>query len=107
MAVAVRAIIGTSSIDFIIGFSLLYSGLKSCPHYEIQWASSIAKKEIVIVFKKSIFSFLVSYSGATYNSLVVPSETSLLTFLISPLFKEEFKKWAIPSLSLTCLIAST
>ena len=30
-------------------------------------------------------------------------ETSLLTFLTSPLFKEEFKKWAIPSLSLTCL----
>ena len=35
--------------------------------------SSIAKKEIFTEVKKSIFSFLVKDSGATYNILVFPS----------------------------------
>ena len=98
---AVKAIIGTLSMAFMIGFNLLYSGLKSCPHSEIQWASSIAKNDIEILVKKSIFSFFVSDSGATYNNFVSPFITSFLTLLTSLLFKEEFKKCAIPSSSLT------
>ena len=107
VAVAVKAIIGTSSIALIIGFNLLYSGRKSCPHSEIQCASSIAKNEMVILVKKFIFSCLVNDSGATYNNLVNPLVTSFFTLEISPLFKEEFKKWATPSLSLTWRMAST
>ena len=65
VAVAVRAIIFNSeSISSIISLIFLYSGLKSCPHSEIQWASSIARNEIFIVFKKSIVSLLDKVSGA-------------------------------------------
>ena len=49
VAVAVNAITGISLlILFKIVFKFLYSGLKSCPHSEIQCASSTAKKEILI-----------------------------------------------------------
>ena len=42
VAVAVRAIIGAVPISSIIERMRLYSGLKSCPHSEMQWASSMA-----------------------------------------------------------------
>src|SRR5690606_40480003 len=59
VAVAVNAIIGILSPKrLIIVLKLRYSGLKSCPHSEIQWASSMATKEIVCDFKKSTYSFL-------------------------------------------------
>jgi len=45
VAVAVKPIIGISPKSFIIFRKFLYSGLKSCPHSEIQWASSIATNE--------------------------------------------------------------
>ena len=57
----------------------LYSGLKSCPHSEIQCASSIAKNETFTDFKNSIFSSFVSDSGATYNNLVKPFVMSSFT----------------------------
>ena len=48
VAVAVKAITGISGfIWIIISLSLRYSGLKSCPHSEIQCASSTAKKDIL------------------------------------------------------------
>ena len=47
VAVAVSAITGAVAILLIICLSFLYSGLKSCPHSDIQCASSIAKKEIL------------------------------------------------------------
>ena len=84
VAVAVKAIIGILFfILFKIEFKFLYSGLKSCPHSEIQWASSTAKKEIFDWLKKSIYSCFAKDSGATYKSFVIPFEISFLTFWIS------------------------
>ena len=100
VAVAVSAIIGTLPISSIIGLIFLYSGLKSCPHSEIQWASSIATKDIVTDLRNSAFSSLVKDSGATYNSFVFPFLTSSRTCLNCVLFKEEFIKCAIESSSL-------
>ena len=79
VAVAVSAIIGTLEISSKICLNLRYSGLKSCPHSEIQCASSIAKKEMLTDVRNSMFSFLVKDSGATYNIFVLPSLTSSLT----------------------------
>ena len=42
VAVAVRAIIGARPILSIISRKLRYSGLKSCPHSDMQCASSMA-----------------------------------------------------------------
>ena len=65
VAVAVRAITGAAAILLIICLNFLYSGRKSCPHSEMQWASSIAKNEILFLLKKAMFSSLISDSGAT------------------------------------------
>ena len=49
VAVAVKAITGILLlILFKMVFKFLYSGLKSCPHSEMQCASSTAKKEMLI-----------------------------------------------------------
>ena len=42
VAVAVSAMTGAGPISLIIGRIRLYSGLKSCPHSEMQCASSMA-----------------------------------------------------------------
>ena len=42
VAVAVRAMMGASPISLIIGRIRRYSGRKSWPHSEMQWASSMA-----------------------------------------------------------------
>ena len=69
VAVAVRAIILISvSINSIISLIFLYSGLKSCPHSEIQWASSMAKNEIFINFKKRLSIFGINI--AEFSRLV-------------------------------------
>ena len=63
---AVSAITGISGfIWIIISLNRRYSGRKSCPHSEIQCASSTAKKEIFRSEKNSRFSCLVNVSGAT------------------------------------------
>ena len=98
---------GTSPSNLIIFFKLRYSGLKSCPHSDIQCASSMATKEIFSFFKKEIYSSLVSDSGATYSSLVNPDDMSFLTWAISVLFNEEFKTCAIPYSDDKLRIAST
>ena len=67
----------------MIDLRFLYSGLKSWPHSLIQWASSMATKEILTDFRNSMFSFLVNESGATYINFVILSDTSLLTCLNS------------------------
>ena len=54
-----------------------------------------------------MLSSLFKVSGATYNNLVFPESTSFLTVAISDLFKEEFKKWAMPVSLLKPRIAST
>ena len=65
VAVAVNATIGTFDIFSNISLKRRYSGLKSCPHSEIQWASSMAKKEMLTDVKNLIFSNFVRDSGAT------------------------------------------
>ena len=65
VAVAVKAMIGTFEIFSKISLKRRYSGRKSCPHSEIQWASSIAKKDMFTDIRKSMFSFFVNDSGAT------------------------------------------
>ena len=98
VAVAVSAIMGIlSPIRPIICFKFLYSGLKSWPHSLIQCASSIAIKDTFTERKNSTFSSLVSDSGATYKSFVMPFTISSFTRFTSVLFNEEFKTWAIPS----------
>lgn len=42
VAVAVSAMTGAVPMAFIIGRTLRYSGRKSCPHSEMQCASSMA-----------------------------------------------------------------
>ena len=79
VAVAVKPITGTSPKCFIIVRKFLYSGRKSCPHSDIQCASSIATNEIGTVFRNSIYSSLVNDSGATYNNLVIPEVMSFFT----------------------------
>ena len=101
VAVAVNAMILIRlSIMVIISRNLRYSGLKSWPHSLMQCASSTATKHILIPLKKSRFSCLVSVSGATYNSFVLPALKSSFTIFICPLFKDEFRKCAILSSSL-------
>ena len=108
VAVAVKAIIGILSfIRFKIDFKFLYSGLKSCPHSEIQCASSTAKNEIFTLLKNWIYSSFASDSGATYKSLVIPLETSLFTFSTWELFSDEFNTWATLSFEDIPLITST
>ena len=101
VAVAVRAITGMLGLMIsIISRSRRYSGLKSCPHSEIQCASSTAKNERGRSRKKSRFSCLVRVSGATYKSLVFPLSRSSFTTFICPLFNEELRKCATSSFSL-------
>src|SRR3989339_730448 len=51
VAVAVNAIKGIAGKSFFNKFKLRYAGRKSCPHSEIQWASSTAIKLIGKVVK--------------------------------------------------------
>ena len=44
-AVAVTAMTGMSGWRSLRIWSCVYSRRKSCPHCEIQWASSMAKRE--------------------------------------------------------------
>ena len=98
VAVAVNAMIGiVLSIASIICLILRYSGLKSCPHSEIQCASSTATKDTPVWLKNSIFSSLVRVSGATYRSLVLPAMISSLTFLIWDLLRLLLRKCAMLS----------
>ena len=57
--------------------------------------------------KNFTFSSFVKVSGATYNNFVLPLSTSLFTLAISLLFKEEFKKCAMPDSLLNPRMAST
>jgi len=81
VAVAVSAMIGAFPISFMMGRILLYSGLKSCPHSEIQWLHQLHKKKFKSFKEINIFCF-VSDSGATYNNLVTCATRSDLTFSI-------------------------
>ena len=94
---AVKAIIGTCDMRSKISLRRRYSGRKSCPHSEIQCASSIAKNEIGTCVRNSIFSSFVKDSGATNNSFVLPAWIFSLTAVISRFVSEEFKKWTIDS----------
>ena len=57
--------------------------------------------------RNSIFSSLVSDSGATYRSFAFPERTSFLTLAISAFVRDELRKWATSSSVLKFLIAST
>ena len=72
-----------NDLPFILAFTTSASFL---------FSKFFASKIDFCSLKKSIFSFLVRDSGATYKSLVAPEITSFLTLVISPLFNEEFKK---------------
>ena len=70
-AVAVRAIIGTLGNSSCRFPNCVYSGLKSCPHCEIQCASSMAKSDtfsIVCIHLNSV----ISRSGEIYSSFISP-----------------------------------
>ena len=95
VAVAVSAImVMLESIESIISLIFLYSGLKSCPHSDMQCASSIAKNDIEIFFKNSIVSFFDKVSGAINSNFVLFSLISVFTLWISSLLRVEFKTWA-------------
>ena len=49
---------GTLAMSFTIGLIRRYSGRKSCPHSEMQWASSTATKLILTERKNAMFSAL-------------------------------------------------
>ena len=94
VAVAVSAMMGISAILSIIERMLRYSGRKSCPHSDMQCASSMAQNDMGTVFKKSVYSSLVSDSGATYSSFVIPARMSAFTCSTSPFVSEEFSTCA-------------
>ena len=105
---AVNAITGILSlILFKTDLIFLYSGLKSWPHSLIQCASSTAKKEIFIDFKKSILVTFEKDSGARNKSFVFLLKTSFFTWLISLELNDEFNTCAILFSSEKPLIAST
>ena len=80
VAVAVNPITGISVPNCLIMWRRFrYSGLKSCPHSEIQCASSMATKETGTLLRNSTYSSFVNDSGATYKSLVIPETISFLT----------------------------
>ena len=108
VAVAVRATIGILLPNrSIIVFIFRYSGRKSCPHSEIQCASSTATNDIGTVFKKLAYSSLISDSGATYSNLVLPLLISSITSRISFLVSDELSTCAILSVDEMPRIAST
>src|SRR5690606_15568183 len=86
---------------------LRYSGRKSCPHSEIQCASSTATKDTVILRRNATLSSLAKDCGTTYISLVVPFFTSCFTRRISFLVNEEFRKFALLSRQSKALCWST
>ena len=94
-------------MSFTIGLMRRYSGRKSCPHSEMQCASSTATKLMRTERRNAMFSALVRLSGATYNSLVQPSATSRFTCSASDLLSDEFRKWATRRSSWWPRIAST
>jgi len=73
VAVAVSAITGGRLITLWNWLICLYAGLKSCPHCEIQWASSTANNEIGKVFSRSVTIGLRKRSGERYKSLMFPN----------------------------------
>ena len=95
------------SIFSSITLKFRYSGLKSCPHSDIQCASSIARKDRFTVFKNSMVSSLTKDSGATYKSFVTPLTMSNLTCCIAVLVRDEFSTCAIPYSEEIPRIAST
>ncbi len=65
VAVAVSAMMGRSGwISSSIGRMRRYSGRKSCPHSEIQCASSTATNWILVCRSSSMVSSLARVSGA-------------------------------------------
>ena len=94
-AVAVSPIVCTMDNSFRKWPNSKYSFLKSCPHWDTQWASSMAKREMFLFFNSSIVSCLTSLSGAAYNifSSFVSSILSVLRFSWKVL--EEFKLAAL------------
>ena len=74
-AVAVSATTGTSGNCWRSIFNCVYSGRKSCPHCEIQCASSMANNEMRISFSRKLTSPM-SLSGEIYSSLTLPCRHS-------------------------------
>ena len=66
VAEAVRVRMGTlGRMALMASRRRRYSGRKSWPHSEMQWASSMAKKEMGICFSNSMVSSFERVSGAT------------------------------------------
>ena len=74
-----------------------YSGRKSCPHSEMQCASSIAKNEMGNCLRNSTVSSFDNVSGATYNNLVPPFSKSSFTSRVCTFDNEELRKCATHS----------
>ena len=70
-AVAVSATMGTSGKNLRSDLSWVYSGRKSCPHCEMQCASSMANSEILMSRSRKLIS-PSSRSGEMYSSFTFP-----------------------------------
>ena len=69
VAVAVKARKGALGIIFLIFLIFRYDGLKSYPHCEIQWASSITIRRMFSDFKSLQNLSLDNLYGDTYKNL--------------------------------------
>ncbi len=64
---------------------------KSKKWNRFEWNESIPKNEMFTLSRNLILLSLVRDSGATYKSLVFPALTSLFTFSVFALLRDEFK----------------
>ena len=70
VAVAVSAMTGVPGNSFFNLDNCLYSGRKSCPHCEMQCASSMAKSTGLTLRNNARKCSFIMDSGATYNILI-------------------------------------
>ena len=86
VAVAVSARTGASGFIFLISDIARYDGLKSYPHWQIQWASSTVMKLTVMWLSLLRNNSDDSLSGDIYNKVTPPSTALSRIFSISACF---------------------
>ena len=88
VALAVNAAIGWLGKSSLSRFNCRYSGRKSCPHSEMQCASSMAKKETGTRLSQSEVPLRAMRSGETYSNRYAPSHARFRIWLRSSLDRE-------------------
>ena len=73
VAVAVKANTGTSGNKVLMSAIFIYEGLKSYPHWEMQWASSTTNRETFIAFTLDRKRSFERRSGEMYKNLYLPN----------------------------------